>query len=67
MALPFPRCCPWPPTGLRYPHLGTAQVCSGLLRGKGRERVLPDLFYVEVAQSCLTLCDPMDYTVHGIL
>ena len=21
----------------------------------------------EVAQSCLTLCDPMDYTVHGIL
>ena len=22
---------------------------------------------VEVAQSCPTLCDPMDYTVHGIL
>ena len=22
---------------------------------------------VEVAQLCLTLCDPMDYTVHGIL
>ena len=22
---------------------------------------------VTVAQSCLTLCDPMDYTVHGIL
>ena len=22
---------------------------------------------VEVTQSCLTLCDPMDYTVHGIL
>ena len=21
---------------------------------------------VKVAQSCLTLCDPMDYTVHGI-
>ena len=21
----------------------------------------------KVAQSCLTLCDPMDYTVHGIL
>ena len=38
MALPFPRCCPWPPTGLRYHHLGTAQVCSGLLRGKGRDR-----------------------------
>ena len=27
------------------------------------------LFYVEVkvAQLCPTLCDPMDYTVHGIL
>ena len=22
---------------------------------------------VEVTQSCLTLCNPMDYTVHGIL
>ena len=22
---------------------------------------------VKVAHSCLTLCDPMDYTVHGIL
>ena len=23
--------------------------------------------YVKVAQLCLTLCDPMDYPVHGIL
>ena len=23
--------------------------------------------FVKDAQSCLTLCDPMDYTVHGIL
>ena len=22
---------------------------------------------MQVAQSCLTLCDPMDYTAHGIL
>ena len=22
---------------------------------------------MKVTQSCLTLCDPMDYTVHGIL
>ena len=22
---------------------------------------------MQVAQSCLTLCDPVDYTVHGIL
>ena len=25
------------------------------------------LLKMKVAQSCLTLCDPMDYTVHGIL
>ena len=23
--------------------------------------------HVKVAQSCLTLCDPLDYSVHGIL
>ena len=26
-----------------------------------------DLSEVKVAQSCLTLCNPMDHTVHGIL
>ena len=26
-----------------------------------------DIVKVKVAQSCLTLCDPMDYTAHGIL
>ena len=26
-----------------------------------------EIVEVEVARSCLTLCDPMDYTVHGIL
>jgi len=25
------------------------------------------LVKVKVAQACLTLCDPMDYTAHGIL
>ena len=27
----------------------------------------PEMVKVKAAQSCLTLCDPMDYTVHGIL
>ena len=27
----------------------------------------PHQVYVKVAQSCLILCDPMDYIVHGIL
>ena len=30
-------------------------------------RCVESLPKVKVAQSCLTLCDPMDYTVHGIL
>ena len=25
------------------------------------------MWYVVVSQSCLTLCEPVDYTVHGIL
>ena len=32
-----------------------------------REVKRGSLVKVKVAQSCLTLCDPMDYTVHGIL
>ena len=28
---------------------------------------MPQPGKVKVAQLCLTLCDPMDYTVHGIL
>ena len=28
---------------------------------------LPLKVKVKVSQSCLTLCDPMDYTVHGVL
>ena len=33
-------------------------VCQELVRDKGK---------VKVVQSCPTLCDPMDYTVHRIL
>ena len=33
-----------------------------------RIKVITDKYMkVKVTQSCLTLCDPMDYTVHGIL
>ena len=34
---------------------------------KDRYCMLPLNTCVKVAQSCPTLCDPMDYTVHGIL
>ena len=36
------------------------------LANKG-ENELSHTSEVKVAQSCPTLCDPMDYTVHGIL
>ena len=32
-----------------------------------RRKRQPTPVKVKVAQSCLTLCDPMDYIVHGIL
>ena len=28
--------------------------------------IIPYFFFLKVAQSYLTLCDPMDYIVHGI-
>ena len=41
--------------------------CQGSLL-KGRQLIIVLQWKkVEVAQSCLTLCYPMDYTVHGIL
>ena len=33
----------------------------------GRQIFTISTTYVKVAQSCPALCDPMDYTVHGIL
>ena len=29
--------------------------------------LVPNILKVKVSQLCLTLCDPTDYTVHGIL
>ena len=39
----------------------------GLLSVVGRPGLCAVVQKVKVAQSCPTLCDPMDYTVHGIL
>ena len=55
----------------------SCSVAYGLFQEPGIKLVFPALaggFFtteppgkVKEAQSCLTLCDPMDYTVHGIL
>ena len=42
--------------------VGTCQVASVVSNS-----LRPHGLKVKVAQSCLTLCDPMDYAVHGIL
>ena len=39
----------------------------GVLPDSGIEPRSPALVKVKVAQSCPTLCDPMNYTVYGIL
>ena len=45
------------------PGKGT-RYCRPQLRGCMLQLKIPK---VKVAQLCLTLCEPMDYTVHGIL
>ena len=44
----------------------TAQYHQSLIRLTNSSHPCA-LSEVKVAQSCLTLCDPMDYTAHGIL
>ena len=48
---------------------GVAQGQTRLKRLAAAAACVPDLIIVKVkvSQSCLTLCDPMDYTVNGIL
>ena len=41
-------------------------VVKTLPSSSGGEGLIPDQG-AKSQQSCLTLCDPMDYTVHGIL
>ena len=39
-----------------------------ILAVNGRQQIArPEELKMKVAQSCLTIADPMDYTVHGIL
>ena len=52
------------------PHCEVASAGRELLTSTGGQRALTKLdlkVKVKIAQSCLTLCDPMDYRVHGIL
>ena len=60
--MPFPSPGDLPQAGI--------ELVSHALAGRFYTTVPPGKPYlseVEVAQSRLTLCDPMDYTVHGVL
>ena len=47
---------------------GSPELQANSLLAKLPRKPLRDLkVKVKVAQSCPTLCNPMDYTVHGIL
>ena len=73
LSMGFPRQEYW--SGLPFPNPGIEpmSLMSPLLAGRflttgaswGPEAVTRS--ELKVAQSCLTLCDPMDSTVHGIL
>ena len=63
---------------LKFKYSCFTMLCEFLLYSKVTLYIhihLPSLKYfsiivypkMKVAQSCLTLCDPMDYTIHGIL
>ena len=52
----------------RIYRLAVSQGYKSLINRKKCPSSLLILYmYAKVTQSCLTLCDPMDYTVHGIL
>ena len=63
-----------PPTPVGFPGGSNHKVSAGnagdavLIPGEGNGNPLQcSSLKVKAAQSCLTLCDPMNYTVHAIL
>ena len=65
--------CP-PPRDLADPRIELVSLTSPALAGRffttsttWESHTVCSKVKVKVAQSCLTLCNPMDYTVHGIL
>ena len=67
--MPCPPPGDLPDPGIKPASLAppTLQVNSLLLHHIGSPRIQWKKVKVKVTQSCLTLCDPKDYTVHGIL
>ena len=48
-------------------HIFTGQVCSSFpLTSFMISCIGVEVVCVQISQLCLTLCNPMDYTVHGI-
>ena len=65
-------CGNWETNSKMYMVMKSTHNSKAILRSKKKEYLFYQLFSesekkVKVTQSCLTLCDPMDYTVYGIL
>ena len=58
------QCATEKPMGHNRNQRGDQKIPRGKQK---RKRNDPEPMTVKVAQSCLTFCDPKDYTVHGIL
>ena len=56
----------WPIVSLKLMNWPTPYTVSTKKKKKKHNR-LTLILEVKVTQSCLTLCDSMDYRVHGIL
>ena len=59
------RGCTWPTLSQGGNGISLQQLC--LLTAAKPSLMPSQRLKVKCSQSCLTLCDPMDYTVHGIL
>ena len=67
---PLPLCFLSPAFSVTTNWVSNTQDYLPLLKNAETGRLLSPYsqrFFFQVTQSCLTLCNPMDYTVHGIL
>ena len=65
VAIPFSRRYAQPQDQTQVPHIAGIRILYQVSH-QGSPKILKWV-QVKVAQSCLTLCDPMDYTVYGTL
>ena len=66
VAYPFSRGSSWPRNRTEVSCI-SGRFTTSWTTGEAQQPQFSSVQFSSVTQSCLTLCDPMDYTVHGIL